>query len=228
MAARDGSLFRRPTPAPMTGRPTALHTTDGITLQARWDVPAEPRLAAVVCHPHPLYGGTMEVPLLRTLTACLTEAGCAVLRFNFRGVGESSGAWTDGPGEVTDLAAAVGAAAGEFPELPLGLAGWSFGALVALSWQSATRGDQPLVAISPPTRIRLGLALPDPASLAPARRLLFVGSRDQFADTTELEAYARAAGAELRVLPGSDHFFFARERRVGEAAAAHLVEAISG
>lgn len=212
----------------MNGRPTTLHTTDGIALQARWDLPAEPRLAAVVCHPHPLYGGSMDLPLLRTLAACLAAAGCAVLRFNFRGVGESAGAWSDGPGEVADLAAAVAAARAEFPARPLGLAGWSFGALVALNWQSATKGGEPLVGIAPPARIGPGLALPDPASLAPARRLLLVGSRDQFADTGALEAYAGVVGAEVRVLPGSDHFFFGRERRVGEAAAAHLVGAIPG
>jgi alpha/beta superfamily hydrolase len=212
----------------MTGRLATLHTEDGIALQARWDVPADPRLTAVVCHPHPRYGGTMEVPLLRTVTACLVAVGCAVLRFNFRGVGESAGAWSDGRGEVADLAAAAAAALGDFPGLPLGLAGWSFGALVALTWQSATGGRQPLVGIAPPTRVRLGLPLPDPASLTPARRLLVVGSRDQYADVTDLQAYAAAAGAELQILPESDHFFFARERRVGEAVATHLSEAVAG
>lgn len=212
----------------MTDRPVRLQTADGVSLQARWDVPDHPQLVAVVCHPHPLYGGTMQVPLLRTLTACLVAVGGAVLRFNFRGVGESTGTWSDGPGEVSDLAAAVEAAGRDFPGLPLGLAGWSFGALVALVWQSATAGGQPLVGIAPPTRIRPGLTLPDPASLAPARRLLLVGSRDQFADAGELQTYARAAGAELQVMPGSDHFFFARERRVGEVVAAHLGAAISG
>lgn len=170
----------------------------------------------------------MEVPLLRTLTTCLVSAGGAVLRFNFRGVGDSAGAWSGGSGEMTDLAAAAAAALRDFPGLPLGLAGWSFGALVALAWQSATGGRQPLAAIAPPTRLRPGVLLPDPASLAPARRLLLVGSRDQFTDPDQLRAYAAAAGAELQVLPGSDHFFFARERRVGEAVAAHLLGPVSG
>ncbi len=68
--------MHRKAPRSMSGGPTALRTDDGITLEARWDVPDDPRAAAVLCHPHPLYGGTMQVPLLRTVSARLVEAGC--------------------------------------------------------------------------------------------------------------------------------------------------------
>ena len=206
----------------MSGGPTALRTDDGITLEARWDVPDDPRAAAVLCHPHPLYGGTMQVPLLRTVSARLVEARSAVLRFNFRGVGASTGAWSGGRAAVGDLAAAVAAAAHAFPCLPLGLAGWSFGAVVALCWQADIGSGHRLVAIAPPTRVDVDPGLPDPGSLAPAHRLFVVGSRDQFADAGALRAYATALGAELQVFTGSDHFFYTRERRVADAVAAHL------
>ena len=207
----------------MSAGPTRLQTDDGITLEARWDVPDGPRAAAVLCHPHPLYGGTMQVPLLRTVSARLVDAGAAVLRFNFRGVRASTGAWSGGRAAVGVLAAAVTAATEAFPYLPLGLAGWSFGAVVALSWQAGSASEHPLVAIAPPTRVDISPGLPDPGSLAPARRLFVVGSRDQFADADTLQAYAIALGAELAVFPGSDHFFYGREHRVGEAVASHLV-----
>jgi len=208
----------------MSTGPTTLATDDGITLEARWDVPDDPRVAAVLCHPHPLYGGTMEVPLLRTVAGHLAATRCAVLRFNFRGVGASTGTWGGGRAAVGDLAAAVAAVAAAFPGLPLGLAGWSFGAVVALRWQADNGSRHRLVAIAPPTRAEVGPGLPDPASLAPAPRLFLIGSRDQFTDADALRAYADALGAELRVIPGSDHFFYARERHIADAVAAHLTE----
>jgi len=212
----------------MSDRPATIAVGPGVTLEARWDVPAAPRAVTVLCHPHPLHGGTMQVPLMRTVAAHLVEAGCAVLRFNFRGVGASTGAWSGGPGEVADLAAAVAAAADAFTGLPLRLAGWSFGAVVALCWQRDWGSGHPLAAIAPPTRIEVAPPLPDPPSLAPAPRLFLVGSRDQFSDPVALRSYTAALGAELRVLPGSDHFFYGRERRVGEAVAAHLAGAGEG
>jgi alpha/beta superfamily hydrolase len=206
----------------MTTGPLVISVEPGISLEARWDAPAEPEAVAVLCHPHPLYGGSMQVPLLRTVATALATGGCAVLRFNFRGVGASTGTWSGGPGELADLAASIATARAAFPGLPLGLAGWSFGAVVALCWQRDRGSRHRLAAIAPPTRGETGPALPDPSSLAPAPRLFLVGSRDQFAEVAVLEQYAGALGARLQVLPGSDHFFFGREHRVGEAVAAHL------
>jgi alpha/beta superfamily hydrolase len=196
----------------------------GIALEARWDLPEAPRAVAVLSHPHPLYGGTMQVPLLRTVAARLVEANCAVLRFNFRGVGSSTGTWSGGSGEQDDLAAAIEAATAVFPGLPLRLAGWSFGAVITLCWQRDRGSRHRLAAIAPPTALEVAPPLPDPSSLAPAPRLFLVGSRDQFSDPAALESYAAALGAELQVIPGCDHFFYGREHRVGEAVAAHLAE----
>jgi alpha/beta superfamily hydrolase len=187
----------------MSTGPTTIATNDGIALEARWDAADDPLVAAVLCHPHPLYGGTMEVPLLRTVAGRLVAAG--------------------GRAAVADLAAAVDTATAAFPGLPLALAGWSFGAVIALCWQTDTGSRHRLAAIAPPTRVEVSPGLPDPASLAPAPRLFVIGSRDQFTDVETLGAYAGALGAELRVIPGSDHFFYAREKQVGDAVAAHLV-----
>lgn len=205
------------------GLPERLPGGGGVTLQARWSLPTEPLGPVVVlCHPHPLYGGTMDVPLLRTVAARLTRAGYPVLRFNFRGVGASTGSWSGGEAEIEDVAVAAAAAASAFPSLPLALAGWSFGAVAALRWQAGAGGAGAYAGIAPPVRSGLAPGLPAPAILAPARRLFIVGDCDQFTTVEDLSAYAAAAGAGLQVIDGSDHFFYGREARVADAVAASL------
>jgi len=87
----------------------------------------EPRLAALVCHPHPLYGGTMHNKVVYRIARGLRRAGCVVLRFNFRGVGRSEGEHGYMAGEIEDARAALGYLRGRYPELPFALAGFSFG-----------------------------------------------------------------------------------------------------
>src|SRR5437868_4320456 len=91
-----------------------------------------PPLAAVFCHPHPLFGGTMHNKVVYQAAKALHEFGVAVLRFNFRGVGESAGGHDNGRGEVDDVIAAVDYVEAEFPGVPLLVAGFSFGAWVGL------------------------------------------------------------------------------------------------
>ncbi|MCB1246750.1 MAG: alpha/beta hydrolase, partial [Acidimicrobiia bacterium] len=112
-----------------------LSTTDGVTLQARWDSATAPRFTTVFCHPHPLQGGSMMAPLMIAVTQKLVERGHRVLRFNFRGTGESTGEHDDGEGELYDVSAAVAEARSRSDEI--GIAGWSFGAAVALNWLTA-------------------------------------------------------------------------------------------
>jgi alpha/beta superfamily hydrolase len=200
-----------------------LETADGLTLEARWDTPQYgPSGAVVVCHPHPLHGGTMQVPLIRALTASLVDAGRAVLRFNFRGVGASDGVWDGGIGEVDDVAAAVATAGRTYPDLPLGLVGWSFGAMTSLRWQARDGNTLPWAGVAPPLRLSTGGDLPEPDELPPARRLFIIGDRDQFTADEDLAAYAADAGARFELLRGSDHFFYFRERRVGDLVAEFL------
>jgi alpha/beta superfamily hydrolase len=205
---------------------TSLATEDGLTLEARWDLPeTEPHSAIVLCHPHPRHGGTMDVPLIAAITGYLTEHGFAVLRFNFRGVGSSTGSWAGGVGEIADVATAVAAARETHPDLYLGVAGWSFGAVTSLRWQARARSGLPWVGIAPPVRLTVGgdlLELPDPDTLAPARRLFLIGDRDQFATPEAVCDYATRARARCEVIKGSDHFFYFRDRSLGGLAAAHL------
>ena len=200
---------------------TTIEVEAGIRLEARWDRPPHPQGVVVFCHPHPQHGGTMTAPLMHKVSRGLVDRGLVVLRFNFRGVGLSTGAWDGGRGEIDDVAAAVRYAVAEAPG-PLGLAGWSFGAATALAWQAREQDATPLAAIAPPVRTELVERLPAPHDLAPARRLFIIGDRDQFATVQELQEYADAAGARLAVLDGSDHFFYFREEVVAGMIADHL------
>jgi alpha/beta superfamily hydrolase len=197
----------------------------GIELEARWDVPAEPGAAVVFCHPDPRQRGTMTVPLMAKVAEAVVARGLAVLRFNFRGVGRSTGTISGGTAEIDDVAAAVETAASAFPSLPLGLAGWSFGAVTSLHWAAREASAFPWVGIAPPVH-RGGVArLPSPERLRRAERTFIVGDRDQFVTVAELEDYAAAVGGRVHVLGGSDHFFVFREERVAELAASALCEA---
>jgi alpha/beta superfamily hydrolase len=102
-------------------------------LEAVLKEPAAPVAAAVVCHPHPLGGGTMNNNVVYRLTKALVDAGVVVLRFNFRGVGASTGQHDGGVGEEDDARAALEALARRHPRLPLWMAGFSFGARVGLT-----------------------------------------------------------------------------------------------
>ena len=161
----------------------------------------------------------MTAPLMEKVTAVLVERGFGVLRFNFRGVGGSTGSWGEGIGEIDDIDAAVAAAASTYAGLPLGVAGWSFGAAASLSWQARERSSLNWVGIAPPVVHNDSPRLPPPDDLATAARTFIVGDRDQFVKVTELSDYASEIDAEIHVLRGSDHFFYFREDRVGAAVA---------
>ncbi len=187
-----------------------------------WSLPTDPHAALVLCHPHPQHGGTMSAPLIAALARHLTGAGWAVLRFNFRGVGSSTGEWGGGEAEIADVAAAVRAARVRHPRLPTHLAGWSFGAATALRWQAGAGDGMPYVGIAPPVASDLTPALPAPGELAPASRTFVLGDRDQFTPIDDLRAYAESIGAVLEVMKGSDHFFHFRDARVAEIVVAAL------
>ncbi len=203
-----------------------LATVDGLRLEARWDLANDPIGTVVLCHPHPLHGGTMTAPLMGTLAEVLVEHRLSVLRFNFRGVGRSEGSHGGGEPELLDIDAATTAASAAYEDLPSALSGWSFGAATALRWSAARNSTRPYVGIAPPVRSELTPLLPAPDELEPARRSFVIGERDQFVEVADLEAYARSIGATVHVIAGSDHFFYFRERRVAELAAADLTAAM--
>ncbi|MCP3975091.1 MAG: hypothetical protein GY720_11435 [bacterium] len=200
-------------------------TADGdIELEARWDLCPEPERVAVLCHPHPQQRGTMNAPLMQSLTDSLVEHQFAVMRFNFRGVGHSSGTHDFGQGEMDDVAAAVATAHGTYSELPIGVAGWSFGAATSLRWQARDGNRLPWVGVAPPVNSSRSLPLPSRKELAAAPRTIILGDRDQFATVEDSRAYADAIGADLQVLKGSDHFFYFREEKIAALVADGLSE----
>jgi alpha/beta superfamily hydrolase len=172
-----------------------------------------PIAAAVVCHAHPLHGGMMHFkPVFRAAKA-LQSAGLAVLRFNFRGVGRSEGAYDGGSGEQEDARAALLELERRLPGLPQLLGGFSFGCSVAL--RVAARDDR--------VRAVLALAYPylRPDAHAPlpdvARPCLFVqGERDEFGPGEGLRALV-GPRAELVVVPGADHYFTGALDRLHDA-----------
>ncbi|MBM7332400.1 MAG: alpha/beta fold hydrolase [Alcanivorax sp.] len=132
----------------------ALEGPEG-TLEAALEGDTDnPAMIAIVCHPHPLFGGTMDNKVVTTLARAARDAGAAVLRFNFRGVGNSQGAFSDGIGETEDLIAVHRWLTREFPDRPLWLAGFSFGSFVAARGAEvlAANGQAPkaLMLVAPP------------------------------------------------------------------------------
>jgi len=200
-----------------------IHVSTAVRLEGRWDVAEAAERVVVFCHPHPLQRGTMNAPLMIAVTRALVERGFAVLRFNYRGVGASTGAWDDGRGEVDDVAAAAALAAATYPDLPQRVAGWSFGAVMSLRWQARDGSTLPWAGIAPPVGSDRTPPMPEPPELTPAPRMIIVGDRDQFTTVAAVEAYAASIGASVEVLQGSDHFFYFREARVGDHVAEALV-----
>lgn len=160
-----------------------------------------PSGVAVVCHPHPVYGGTLDNKVVQTLARAFVQMGCRAVRFNFRGIGESAGAWDEGRGEVDDCLAVIDA----HRELgvPLMLAGFSFGGYVAS--QAAHRLPAPekprrLVLVAPATS-RFDVAP------VPEDTLIVHGESDETVPLKATLDWARPQNLPVLVMPGVGHFF---------------------
>jgi alpha/beta superfamily hydrolase len=198
---------------------------DELTLEGVLHLPASsPSPAVAVCHPHPLYGGDMHNPVVVALCRAAAARGIAALRFNFRGVGGSQGSFADGVGERADAVAAL-AHLRQLPEVDagrVGIAGYSFGAAVALL--AAGEGLRAVVAVSTPTIAR---GLSEISIRCPA--LLVVGEQDQVAPPSRLASLGEAVGsqAELAIVPGADHFWWGAEDRLAEIVSDFLVRSVA-
>jgi uncharacterized protein len=171
------------------------------------DGAAQPGVFGVVCHPHPLYGGTMDNKVAHTLARAMIECGAPAFRFNFRGVGASGGKFDHGRGETDDLVAVVAEGRRRFPGARLWLGGFSFGAFVALR-AAARVAPEKLVAVAPPVaRFDLGeVANPD------CEWMLAQGDADDVVPPAEVLAWAanQPHQPRLHVLAGAGHFFHGR------------------
>jgi uncharacterized protein len=152
---------------------------------------------AVVCHPHPQHGGTMDNKVVATLTRAFVQCGWRAVRFNFRGIGGSGGAWDEGRGEIDDVLAVVAALCD--PAQPLALAGFSFGAYVA-SHAAAALDPARLVLIAPATA---NFAL----AAVPAHTLVIHGEADDVVPLGATLDWARPQALPVVVVPGGGHFF---------------------
>ena len=174
---------------------------------------APARLAAVVCHPHPLFGGTMHNKVVHTVARALRAGGATTLRFNFRGVGASAGVHDGGAGETGDALAAVGWARERWPGVPLVLGGFSFGAAIAIRAAAVSRPDW-LISVAPAVdRVDLGTA-----PLPECDWLIIQGGADEIVAPEAVVAWRarRAPQARLRLLEGVGHFFHGRLHELQE------------
>jgi uncharacterized protein len=189
-------------------------------LEGRAAIPPGAASAAVVCHPHPQYGGDMDNSVVVAVTRALGEHGVATLRFNFRGVGESEGSYSGNLAEADDARAAVAWFRARLPQSRISLGGYSFGAMVALLAGHDAADVERLVAIAlPATMFDCG---PFRESVKP--KLFLTGDRDQYCPLGVLEALVKALPGEnaLVRLAGADHFFAGHEAAIGEAVTRFL------
>jgi len=189
---------------PRTVRETIAGPVGGLELAL--DRPeTAPRGVAVVCHPHPQAGGTLDNKVAQTLARAFLQVGWAAVRFNFRGVGASEGAWGEGAGELDDARAVVAAVRGrpEFAALPWAMAGFSFGGWVAATVATGLpETDRPrrIVLVGPSTEKQQMPAVP-------ADTTVVHGEIDDVVPLAATLAWARPQALPVIVFPGVGHFF---------------------
>ena len=198
----------------------AVHDLTGPAgaLEALREEPAGPPRAAVVfAHPLPTHGGTMHTKAVYQGAKALLRIGCAVLRFNFRGVGRSAGSFTGGPGERGDFTAALDYMAAKYPHVPLWAAGFSFGAWIALETGAVDDRVNVLIGIAPPVT-REGY---DFSNVRTSTRPKFFvqGESDDICPIQDMWKFygELPEPKELVVIDGADHLFDGHTAEVGEA-----------
>lgn len=174
-------------------------------MQCLLDLPDQaPVGIALVAHPHPLYGGTMENKVAQTLARTFVSLGYATARFNFRGVGESEGVHDNGVGEVDDMALMMAHMQEQYPGLPVALSGFSFGTFVQAQLQ------QRLIAEGRPAErlVLVGTAAGKwPMPNVPEDTILIHGELDDTITLQQVFDWARPQDLPVIVIPGADHFF---------------------
>jgi alpha/beta superfamily hydrolase len=201
----------------------------GPSIVARVNAPPRATRAVLICHPHPLYGGSMHSPVPLALARALSDEvrdRVAWARFDFRGVGGSEGTYDDGTGEVDDALAVMDELRRVAPGAALSVCGHSFG-----SWVGLLAATTPRPAAASPVADRVLLLAPSVRFESrmgrplrrPPRSTSFSGDRAEFCDGAEARALADELGADLRVFPGQGHHFLKSRRAMAEAALPFIV-----
>ncbi len=184
-------------------------------LEALLEEPAAVKGCAVICHPHPLQGGTMHNKVVHTLARAFQKLGFAALRFNYRGVGASVGSYADGVGETDDALAVTAWAAARYAQLPLVLAGFSFGGAVAFNAAAI---------LTPALLITVAPAVDRVVAVAGVRPrcpwLIVQGSADEIVAAGRVQDWAAGfvPAPEMALLPGVGHFFHGALNELSDAA----------
>jgi alpha/beta superfamily hydrolase len=185
-------------------------------LEALVDMPAGvPRAAVVFAHPLPIKGGTMHTKVVFQAAKALTRIGCVVLRFNFRGVGRSAGAWDNGRGEIDDYRAAVDFLSGRYPDLEMWAAGFSFGSYIAMTSGADDDRVCALIGIAPPVN-RYEYAS---VKLSTKPKFIVHGESDELIPLKAVrEFYARLQDPkEFVEIDRANHLFDGQASEVGDA-----------
>ena len=162
------------------------------------DSPPAPRGVAVLCHPHPLHGGTLDNKVVQTLARAFVQLGWRAVRFNFRGIGASQGQWDEGRGEVDDALAVIQSQ--RDPALPLAIGGFSFGGYVASVAAQRTSEVQRIVLIAPAVSNF-------PAAPVSQDSIVVHGEVDDVVPLKAVLDWARPQSLPVTVIPGAGHFF---------------------
>ena len=199
-------------------------------LEALEDLPdvsayPQPRGVAIVAHPHPLFGGTMDNKVVQTLARALVQCGWRAVRFNFRGVGGSAGTYDEGRGELADLLAVLehGAPSGAgLPSMSVALAGFSFGAFVTSHAVAAVASSRTLEQV-----VLVGTAASrfTVAPIAPElhdRTLVLHGEQDDTVPLADVMHWARPQNLPVTVIPGGGHFFHGQLPLLRSVVVRHL------
>ena len=192
-------------------------------LEALLDLPeGEPRAVAVFGHPHPLHGGTMHTKALYQAAKAMPRIGVAALRFNFRGVGSSTGTFDSGPGEKDDFRAALSYVEQRFPDLPIWAAGMSFGSWIALTVGAEDPRVSLLLAVAPPID-RYDFDVLKTSTLP---KFIVHGENDELISIKEIRKfYAQIPEPkELVTIEDANHLFEGKTSLVGEAVADLLAD----
>jgi uncharacterized protein len=215
----DPRSLGRPPEALVRGeRVVSIAASDGVHLDGRvYDAP-DAEATLVLCHPHPLYGGTMHNAVILSFARALSRglaARMSYVRFNLRGVERSEGRYDEGRGELFDVIAAIDLAESLAGPGSVALLGYSFGSWVGLraAWQH--RAVERIAIVAPPVKL-LHYDLSGPRRELPAE--VFVGDRDEFVTTTDAEAFAARLGARLQIIEGAGHLFVQHRRALVDRA----------